>query len=224
MDRLQADSILKSFGSLTVLTDIFISCELGEIIGLIGRNGSGKSTLLKIIFGSLQADQKYVKANEQQIITLADSIKLIKYLPQDNYLPKTTKITKLLKLFDGTLDIEGFKNDPLVSNLINSKPNQLSGGEKRLVEILLVLYSEANYLLLDEPFNGVAPIYKESIKKLIKTKAKNKGIIITDHDYRNVLEISDRIVLLYDGGIKIIEDAEELELWGYMPVKKSNDS
>ena len=159
MDSLQADSILKNYGSLRVLTDIFISCNSGEVLGLVGRNGAGKSTLLKIIFGSLQADQKYVKANDQQIVNLADSINLIKYLPQDNYLPKTTKIERLIKLLDGTLDLEEFKNNPLVTNLISRKPNQLSGGEIRLVEILLILYSKANYLLLDEPFNGVAPIH-----------------------------------------------------------------
>jgi ABC-type multidrug transport system ATPase subunit len=219
MDRLQADSILKSFGSLDVLTDIFISCEMGEVVGLIGRNGSGKSTLLKILFGSLQADQKYVKANDQRITTLADSTKYMKYLPQENYLPKTIRIEKLLNVFDGSLEIEEFKSDPLVADLIKSKANQLSGGEKRLVEILLVLYSKASYLLLDEPFNGLSPIHKESIKNLIKSKANNKGIIVTDHDYRNVTEISDRIVLLHDGGTKNIKDVEELEFWGYLPEK-----
>jgi len=117
------------------------------------------------------------------------------------------------------LEIEEFKSDPLVADLIKSKANQLSGGEKRLVEILLVLYSKASYLLLDEPFNGLSPIHKESIKNLIKSKANNKGIIVTDHDYRKVTEISDRIVLLHDGGTKNIKDVEELEFWGYLPEK-----
>ena len=219
MDCLQADSIVKNYGTLRVLSDIFISCKPGEIVGLVGRNGSGKSTLLKIIFGSLKADQKFVKANESQIVTLADGISHIKYLPQDNFLPKNNRIDKLLGLFDGSLDINELYSDPLVSGLLNRKPSQLSGGEKRLVEILIILYSKAKYLLLDEPFNGVAPIHKERIKELIKEKARNKGIIITDHDYRNVLDVSDRIVMIYDGGTRNIKDLKELEFWGYMPEK-----
>lgn len=219
MDCLQADSIVKNFGTLRVLSDIFISCKSGEIVGLVGRNGSGKSTLLKIIFGSLEADQKFVKANESQIVTLADGIKHIKYLPQDNFLPENNRINKLLELFDGSLNLNELYSDPLVSGLLNRKPSQLSGGEKRLVEILIILYSRARYLLLDEPFNGVAPIHKERIKELIKEKARNKGIIITDHDYRNVLDVSDRIVMIFDGGTLNIKDSKELEFWGYMPEK-----
>jgi ABC-type multidrug transport system ATPase subunit len=220
MDCLQADSIVKNYGTLRVLSDIHISCKSGEVVGLVGRNGSGKSTLLKIIFGSLGADQKYVKANETQIVTLADSIKQIKYLPQDNFLPKNYKIEKLLRLFKGSLNLKELCSDPLVSGLLDRKPGQLSGGERRLVEILIIIYSKAGYLLLDEPFNGIAPIHKERIKTLIKEKATDKGIIITDHDYKNVLEVSNRIVMIYDGGTRNIKDPKELELWGYLPGKE----
>jgi ABC-type lipopolysaccharide export system ATPase subunit len=71
--------------------------------------------------------------------------------------------------------------------------------------------------LIDEPFNGIAPIYKEVIKEMIREQSKNKGFIITDHDYRNILDLSTRIVLIHDGGTKEIKNKEELEFWGYIP-------
>ena len=217
MDRLQADSIIKHYGPLRVLSDIYISCSRGEVVGLIGRNGCGKSTLMKIIFGSLAADQKYVSVNNRQLTSLAESIRLIRYLPQDNFLPGNTRLIELIGLFDGSFDTRGFLADPLVSELLNCKPNQMSGGERRIAEILMILYSGSGYLLLDEPFNGVAPIHKEAIKELIRKKAAGAGILISDHDYRNVLDVSDRLLMIYDGGIKTIADENELMFWGYLP-------
>ncbi len=214
---LHADSILKSYGTNQVLTDVYITCKTGEILGLVGRNGSGKSTLLKTIFGTLNADYKFVRINNKQIRTLSDAQSLIKYLPQDNYLPKNITISKIMQLYQDFIDLEEFRNSNLIADILDLRSNQLSGGQKRLVEILLVLYSKAEYLLLDEPFNGVAPIYKDEIKRLIKSKSADKGIIITDHDYRNVLDVSSRIVLIYDGGTREVKDHKELEYWGYLP-------
>lgn len=101
--------------------------------------------------------------------------------------------------------------------MLDKKSKQLSGGEKRLLEILLIVYANSIYTLIDEPFNGVAPIYKEEIKKLIKEQSCNKGFIITDHDYRNIFDVATRIVIMYDGGIKEIKSKDELKYWGYIP-------
>ena len=114
---------------------------------------------------------------------------------------------------------EKISSHNLIKELLNKKSKQLSGGEKRIVEILLIIYSEAKFILIDEPFNGVAPIYREEIKALIKEESKNKGFIITDHDYRNIIDLSTRLVLLRDGGTKLIKHPEELEYWGYIPEK-----
>ena len=87
MSVLYVDSVAKDFGLRQVLSDIFIICKQGDIIGLLGRNGSGKSTLLKIIFGALKADHKFVKVNDKQVKSLYDNRNLIQYLPQDSFLP-----------------------------------------------------------------------------------------------------------------------------------------
>lgn len=71
--------------------------------------------------------------------------------------------------------------------------------------------------LLDEPFNGITPVYKEEIKELIQEQSKNKGFIITDHDYRNILDIATRVIMIHDGGTKQIKDKSELVQWGYVP-------
>ena len=88
MNRLHIDSVVKHYGDKQILTDIFVGCQVGEIIGLLGGNGSGKSTLLKIVFGAESADSKFVKIGEKHIYGVKDSIGRIKYLPQDSFLPK----------------------------------------------------------------------------------------------------------------------------------------
>ena len=98
MSKLHVDSVIKSYDTKQILTDIFISCEPGEIVGLLGKNGSGKSTLLKIIFGSLHADRKFVRIGNKLISGMYDNRKLLKYLPQDNFLPNHIKVKKIIEM------------------------------------------------------------------------------------------------------------------------------
>lgn len=217
MSNLHVDSIIKEFDTRQILTDIFISCNTGEIIGLLGRNGSGKSTLLKIIFGLLKAERKFVKVDDKIIYNLYDNRKLINYLPQDNFLPNHVKIKTIISLFCNKVNAEILLNHELIVPLLNRKSKNLSGGEKRLVEIFLIIYSDAKFTLIDEPFNGVAPVYRDEIKKLIRQQSTNKGFIISDHDYLNILDIATRTLLLFDGGIKEIKHRDELTYWKYLP-------
>jgi len=218
MSGLHADSIIKSFGNRQILTDIFLTCNVGEVVGLLGRNGSGKSTLLKIIFGSVNADSKFIKVDNKIISGLYDSRNLVNYLPQHNFLPDNYKIKTIIKVFCNKENALIISEDPIIKPLIDKKCNQLSGGEKRLLEILLIIYSNAKYVLIDEPFNGVAPLHKEIIKRCIAEQSINKGFIITDHDYRNILDIATRILILHDGAICEIEKTtEDLVQWGYLP-------
>lgn len=216
MNGLYVDSVLKSFGDKQVLTDIFVSCQPGEIIGLLGRNGSGKSTLLKIIFGSLRADYKFVKVEDKRITGLRDRKNLISYLPQHHFLPDHVKINTAIALFCTKENAALIIDHHLMKPLLKKRSKQLSGGERRLVEIFLIIYSNAKYVLIDEPFNGLAPVYKEDVKELIRSQSAEKGFIITDHDYRNILDIATRILLVHDGGTKEIDDNEELKYWGYI--------
>ena len=220
MVGIHIDSVNKSYRGQLVLSDIYLSCKPGEIVGLLGRNGSGKSTLMKIIFGSVIAENSYIKIDSKRVTKPFENFNKVKYLPQDSYLPKDVSIYKIIRLFGKNLDEKKMRNDPLNSGFLQKTIRQLSGGEKRIVEILLMIYSKSPYILLDEPFNGVAPKNIKEIKSRIREQSKTKGIILTDHDYRNIVDVSTRILLLFDGGIKEMSNIDELKHWGYVPEKK----
>jgi ABC-type multidrug transport system ATPase subunit len=217
MNDLHVDSVIKKFGTKQVLTDIYISCNRGEIVGLLGKNGSGKSTLLKIIFGSQKADTKFVKIGNKLIKGIFDNRNLVNYLPQDSFLPNHLKLKTIINLFCDAKNAVIISENKFIKPFLKRKSEELSGGEKRIFEIFLIIYSNAEYILIDEPFNGVAPVFKEEIKRLIQEQSKYKGFIVTDHDYRNILDIATKIILIYDGGTKVIEDINELRNWGYVP-------
>ncbi|MBL4746953.1 MAG: ATP-binding cassette domain-containing protein [Flavobacteriaceae bacterium] len=216
MTRLHVDSVLKSYGNQQILSDIFISCNTQEIVGLLGTNGSGKSTLLKIIFGSIGAEYKFIKVGDKYINGVFDNRHLINYLPQNNFIPNHVKIITIIKMFCDKESSLLIMNNPLIKPHLKKKSKQLSGGVRRILEIFLIIFSNAKYILLDEPFNGVDPIHKEEIKKLIISQSKNKGFIITDHDYRNILDIATKIVLIHDGATKEIKNNDELIRYGYI--------
>ena len=94
----------------------------------------------------------------------------------------------------------------------------LSGGEKKIVEVLLILYSDSKFILLDEPFNALSPKMIVEIQRMIKEQSKQKGIILSDHLYKEVLEVSDEIYLLSDSYLRQIKDLKELQRHGYLPV------
>lgn len=213
MKQLKVDSVVKYFGTRKVLSDVHLHCQSGEIVGLLGRNGSGKSTLLKIIFGILPAENAYVNLNGDVLTNRFKRSQKMAFLYQDTFVPQEVKVRTLLKLFHA----ENLKTHPLVDKVLNQTFGQLSGGEARYLEILFVLNCKAPYVILDEPFNGLSPILKEEIKNEIKVASATKGIIITDHDYRNVLEITNRNYMMIQGNIKTITDLGQLQIYGYIP-------
>jgi ABC-type multidrug transport system ATPase subunit len=221
MSGLHVDSVRKEIGQRRILNDVFISCREGEIVGLLGRNGSGKTSLLKIIFGSLAADYKFVSWNDKKTGSLFSTRNVIKYLPQDSCLPNHVKIRSIISCFCDKINAGTMMSDDYISPLLNKKVKQLSTGERRIVEIYMLLYSNAKYLLLDEPFNGIAPLYVQVIKDLIREKAKDKGIIITGQDYRNVIDLSSRIILMKDGNTMVIKALSDLIDFGYLPESVS---
>jgi ABC-type multidrug transport system ATPase subunit len=217
MSHLHIDSVAKSFGTRQVLTDIFISCKKGDIIGLLGRNGAGKSTLLKIIFGSMRADFKFIRIGEKKIEGLYDNRCLINYLPQHGFLPGHLKVNRIISLFCNKPDADLISANAHIQPFLHQRASQLSGGERRLLEIFLIVCSDAGYVLIDEPFNGIAPVYREEIKSLIKEFSATKGFIITDHDYRNITNIATRTILMHDGGLEEIKQKDDLKFWNYIP-------
>ncbi len=218
---LEIDSVVKSYDNQQVLTDIYLKCTTGDIIGLLGRNGTGKSTLLKILFGTLQADFKFIRIDGKIHNQPFKSINEVCYLPQDSFLPREFSVKKVVELYMNKSQAKSFFEDSILSDLGKSKTLELSGGELRYLEIKLLLSLPSKFLLLDEPFNGISPILVDSIKSLIKQNSNTKGIILTDHDYRNVMDVANRFCLIFDGGIKQITDTKDLVKWGYIPISKN---
>jgi ABC-type multidrug transport system ATPase subunit len=216
MNYLQIDSVIKSYGHKVVLSDIYLKCRPGEIIGLLGRNGSGKSTLFQIIFGSLKADQKFIKSNGTQIFDATQARNHIAYLPQHGLIPTDIRVNTAIQLFTNGQANMIFKQFPLLETIKNQKAGKLSHGEKRLLEIIVILHSPATYILLDEPFNGLSPLMKEEVSNIVRNYPE-KGFIISDHDYRNVLKCASRLFIILDGKIREIENEDELKHWAYLP-------
>ena len=217
---LEIDSVVKVFDRYVVLTDIYMKCQTGDIIGMLGRNGTGKSTLMKILFGTLNADTKFIRIDGKVYNQPYKTINEICYLPQDSFLPKHMSVEKTIELYLGENRVVSFLEDSILQKLNTSKISHLSGGELRYLEIKLLLHTDCKFILLDEPFNGVSPILVGEIKKLIIKASEFKGIILTDHDYRNVLDVANQFCLIYDGGIKKIDDKRELVRWGYIPESR----
>jgi ABC-type multidrug transport system ATPase subunit len=219
-ELLEADSIRKEFGSKQVLTDISVRCQPGDIIGLLGRNGSGKSTLLKIIFGSLHTDHKFIRINGEMMDRPFKTKKIISYLCQDNFLPKNLTVKQVINVYNNEIAAAEFLDDEILAKVKETKIRNLSGGESRYLEVKLLLNLNSLFVLLDEPFNGISPLHIELIKNMILEKSERKGIILTDHDYRNVLDIANKYYLLFDGGLKKMKSKQDLIDWGYVPEMK----
>lgn len=219
MDKhvLEADSIIKNFGERQLLTDIYLKCETGEVIGLLGRNGCGKSTLLKIIFGTVPSANKSIRINKKYVGFPYKRRGVMAYLPQHNFLPNL-KIESLVNIFlnSRTKASKILKNERIARHL-HKKPGELSGGEARYLEVLLLVNLDVKFVILDEPFSGIEPLYKDPIKEVLQEHKTEKGFIITDHDYRNIIDVSSKIVLLTDGSCRHIQNLEELEQWNYVP-------
>jgi ABC-type multidrug transport system ATPase subunit len=212
---LKVDSVQLSFNDRKILQDVFMECKLGEIVGLLGRNGSGKSSLLKIIFGSLTPSYKYVSIGDEYIY---DGYRhgRIAYLPQHNYLPYGIKISSLAKILIDEAFWDEFTKQEIFEKHQHKTAGQLSGGELRMLETLMIVYNKADFILLDEPFTHISPVQTEFFKLIIKDCAKRKGIIITDHQYYNVLDVSDRIIILENGCTKPVNHVDELITYRYI--------
>ena len=218
MDHLlQVKSITKSFANRTVLDQTSIELKTGEIAALLGRNGSGKSTLFKILFGTLKADHAEINLNNQLCLKNADFNRLIAYHPQEIMLPKDLKVKQLISIYIANPEKQNkIYYSAGVNDMQNLKVRNLSLGQQRYLQFLLVLNLEHPFVLLDEPFSMVEPLYKNLIKeKLIEYKS-HKGFLITDHYYMDILEVADKVNLIKDGKIMPISKAEDLITLEYL--------
>lgn len=213
---LEISSVLKIYNNKNILSDIYLKCEVGDILAVFGRNGSGKSTLFEIIFGTRNAQNKFIKIDNIVCNKAYTMRNRINYLTQESFIPSHLSIKKVLSLYISENLIGEFCNDEVLLPFIDDKIKTLSGGELRYFELKLLLYQKSKFLLLDEPFTGMSPILKNIAKALIITHSPEKGIIISDHDYQSVIEIAHKNYLLKDGYLKEIEDLNALIHNGYL--------
>lgn len=213
---LEVSGVLKVYNNKNVLSDIYLKCDVGEITGVFGRNGAGKSTLFEIIFGTRNAENKFIKIDDAICVKAFKLENKINYLTQESFIPTHLPIINVLKLYLANDLSNEFCNDEVLLPFLDGKIKTLSGGELRYFELKLLLYQEAKYLILDEPFTGMSPILKNVAKTLIKKHSAKKGMIISDHDYESVFEIAHRNYLLKDGYLKEIKDFDMLIQNGYL--------
>ncbi|MCK8142351.1 ATP-binding cassette domain-containing protein [Flavobacterium sp. I-SCBP12n] len=213
---LEVDSVQKQYNGKIIISDVYLKCETNEVVGILGRNGSGKSTLLKIIFGIEAADFKFVRVDGIVKANTSALINQISYLPQDNFIPNSLSIKKAITLSIAKDKIAHFSADDMIQSMLSKKIKHLSGGELRYLEIKLILYNDSKFVLLDEPYNGLSPIMIDKINNLIIEKASVKGIVITDHNYENVIKVSTKLALMKEGKMFHLKNKEELVERGYL--------
>lgn len=215
---LEADSIMVELGGRKLLSDIYLQCRTGEVVGLLGRNGTGKSTLLKVLFGTQSAPDRSIRIDGHHQPAASLRGRWVTYLPQHSFLPANCSVRQIVHLTipDAVAAKKVLAHDRVRPHL-RKTISSLSGGELRYLEVLLLLHLPAPFVLLDEPFSGIEPLYQDSVIELIEEYRHSKGFIITDHIHRGVTRVSDRLVLLENGHAIGIHHKEELETRGYVP-------
>ena len=207
----------KSFGKKTVLRQVSFELKSGEILGLFGSNGSGKSTLLKMIFGTLKGTIDFSLYGEKTKASEVIESELIAYVPQHPFLPESGKVRDIIPIYFSEAEQQDkIFYDPTIAAFANIKIGELSQGQRKYFETILVGNLNHPILMLDEPFSMLEPLQIESLKEFLLQKKKEKGILITDHYYREVLDISDKNMVLKDGIGHPISSSSELVQFEYL--------
>ncbi len=218
--QLSISAIAHCYGRKKVLEDISFECLTGDITGLFGRNGCGKSTLLNILFGTLKPASGSIRIND---VILQNNItrQQIGYSHQEIFLPQHITVRNVIPLYfpDGE-DQNKIFYSPGIHHIETTKVGNLSLGEQRYLQFLLVIHLHHPFVLLDEPFSMVDPLYKEIIKEKIKEQSASKGFIITDHYYKDVLDITTKKLLIASGKIIPVNNEYELASAGYLSARQ----
>jgi lipopolysaccharide export system ATP-binding protein len=212
---LQTKNLHKSYKHRKVVNDVNISVSKGEIVGLLGPNGAGKTTTFYMVVGLIKGEEGSVLLGEKDITTLPMHKRArlgIGYLPQEPSIFRKLTVEENIQILWELVDIvpkekrEKKMSDLFeemgISHLRKSIGYELSGGEKRRVEIVRALATNPSFILLDEPFAGIDPIAVNDIQEIIShLKNRGLGILITDHNVRETLSITDRAYILHEGKI-----------------------
>jgi lipopolysaccharide export system ATP-binding protein len=215
MNTLSIANIAKKYAQREVLLDISFKLKSGEVVGLLGPNGAGKTTCFYSVLGLVTPDSGHIFLNEKDITHYPihqRALAGIGYLPQEpSIFRKLTVSENILAILETRPDLDKKQCHQLLKDLLtefqinhiaNTLGIRLSGGERRRVEIARTIARNPKFILMDEPFAGIAPIAIQDIKKIIKQLcAKNIGVLITDHNVRDTLAICDQAYIVNDGYI-----------------------
>lgn len=222
-NSLRTSGIVKVYRKTRVVDEVSISVSEGEIVGLLGPNGAGKTTTFYIIVGMIKPESGMVYFNNRDItgLPMYKRARLgIGYLPQEPSIFRKLTVEDNIRAIMETLSIDPDQQDEMIESLLDelnikhvrkSYGYQLSGGERRRVEVTRSLVTDPSFMLLDEPFAGIDPIAVADLQEIvIKLKARGIGVLITDHNVRETLSITDRSYIMYEGRIKRAGNSDEL--------------
>ncbi len=220
---LACSGIRKVYRGRAVVDGVNLELRQGEVTGLLGPNGAGKTTSFYIIVGFITADAGNVTLNDKDISSLPMYKRArlgIGYLPQESSIFRKLSVEDNIMAILETLKLSKDQRQERLENLLsemridhvrNNMGFELSGGERRRVEIARALVTEPNFMLLDEPFAGIDPIAVADLQKsVVNLKSRGLGILITDHNVRETLSITDRAYIMYDGKIELSGTADEI--------------
>ena len=214
MSELIVQNLRKKYKARTVVHDISLNVQSGEVVGLLGPNGAGKTTSFYMIVGLVPSDAGHIILNEKDISRLPihqRSNMGLSYLPQEpsifRKMTVSENILAILELKELSNEarekrLEELLNELHITHIRNNLAVSLSGGERRRVEIARCLANDPSFILLDEPFAGIDPIAVIDIQKIIRLlKKRNIGVLITDHNVRETLGICDRAYIVNEGRV-----------------------
>lgn len=223
MEGLIAQGLFKRFGPRRVVDNVSFDIQHGEVVGLLGPNGAGKTTSFYMMVGLLRPDggRIFLEGEEISDLPMYKRCRMgIGYLPQESSVFRKLTVEENLLAILETLDLShaqrldrlhGLLEELDLARLARHKAFSLSGGERRRLEITRALITSPRYLLLDEPFTGVDPIAIGDIQEIVaRLRERGMGILITDHNVRETLAITDRAYILYNGKVLVSGTAMEL--------------
>jgi len=221
--RFSAEKLVKVYNRRRVVNEVTLAVDKGEIVGLLGPNGAGKTTTFYMMVGLIRPKSGtiYLEGKDVTSLPMYRRARLgVGYLAQDaSVFRKLTVEQNLLAILETFMRSSAARqercdellDDLNISHLRRQKAYTLSGGERRRVEIARALVTEPDFILLDEPFTGVDPIAVEEIQEILKAlKVKGLGVLITDHNVRETLHITNRAYIMNEGEILVSGDAESL--------------
>jgi lipopolysaccharide export system ATP-binding protein len=220
---LKAQSLKKTYGGRTVVKDVSLSVAQGEVVGLLGPNGAGKTTSFYMMVGLVKADEGRIELSGDDLTEYPIHIRALKgvgYLPQEASVFRDLTVEANIFTVLENRALPTVKKKNLLNSLISdfgldhirdSKGGDLSGGERRRVEIARALALEPKFILLDEPFAGVDPLAVSDIQGIIRgLKKRNIGVLITDHNVRETLGIVDRAYIMNSGELLVNGTPDEI--------------